>query len=224
MSTQDSMFGTSPFGPLVEHAKQVQACVNLLQPLTEAILAGEFETLDDWHGQIATAEHDADRTKRQIRRHLGKSYWLPVDRADLLRLLHQQDGIADAAEDLAVLAVLRQTKIPEVIHDDFRRYVGMVLDASQQYLGVVEAMGALVDAGFTGKESEKVLKATQEIGKKEWQVDKLARQMIRRMFKVEDQLNPLDAVFCMKIIEALGAVANHAENTGEALALMILRR
>jgi uncharacterized protein Yka (UPF0111/DUF47 family) len=55
-------------------------------------------------------------------------------------------------------------------------------------------------------------------------VDKLARQMIRRMFKAEDQLDPMDAVFCMKIIEALGAVANHAENTGEALALMILRR
>jgi uncharacterized protein len=224
MAIMEKLFGVSPFGPLVDHAKLVHECVKLIEPLTEAILDEQFDTLDDWHNKIAKAEHQADLTKREIRRHLGKRYWLPVDRTDLLRLLHQQDGIADAAEDLAVIANLRRTRVPPIIHSDLREYVRMVLSASRQYLSAAEEIGSLAEAGFSGRGAENVLEATEEINTKEWEVDRFARHMIQKMFTVEQELNPMDIMFSMKIIEALGAVANHAENTGESLALMILRR
>ena len=73
MALMEKLFGVSPFGPLVEHAKQVHACVKIIEPLAEAVIKEQFDTLDDWHNKVAKAEHEADLTKREIRRHLGKS-------------------------------------------------------------------------------------------------------------------------------------------------------
>ena len=224
MGILSNLFGKSPFGALLEHTKKVHECVKLVQPLIETFLKNEFDKLDDHHNEIAKLEHEADVIKTEIRRGLGKSYFLSVDRSDLLHFLHTQDEIADAAEDIAVLCTMRNTKIPAVLHDDVLEYVQSAIMMSKQLLKAAESMNDLVESAFGGPEAEKVLSDVEALNRQEWEVDKAARRLLQKMFKIEDQIDPIDIVFCLKIFKEVGKMANHAENTGENLALMIIRK
>lgn len=224
MGILTSLFGKSPFGALIEHTKKVHECVELIQPLIEAMLRNEFDKLEGHHNRIAKLEHEADVIKTEIRRGLGKSYFLPVNRSDLLHFLHTQDEIADAAEDIAVLCTMRDTRIPEVMHEDVLNYVRSAIQMSEQLLRAAESMNDLVESAFGGPEAEKVLMEVDALNRLEWEVDKSARRLLRKMFTIEDQISPIDILLCMKIFKEVGKLANHAENTGEDLALMILRK
>lgn len=219
-----SLFGKSPFGALLEHTKKVHECVKRVLPLVETLLNGDFEKLDAHHNEIARLEHEADNIKTEIRRGLGKSYFLPVDRSDLLHFLHTQDEIADAAEDIAVLCTLRNTRIPPVMRDDVLQYVSSAILMSEQLLKAAESMNELVESAFGGPEADKVLSDIEALNRQEWEVDKAARRLLQKMFSIEDQIDPIDIVFCMKIFKEVGKLANHAENAGENLALMIIRK
>lgn len=224
MRILSSLFGKSPFGALLEHTKKVHECVKLVQPLIETFLKNEFDKLDTHHNEIARLEHEADVIKTEIRRGLGKSYFLPVDRSDLLHFLHTQDEIADAAEDIAVLCTMRDTQIPAVLHDDVLKYVASAIQMSEQLLKAAESMNELVESAFGGPEAEKVLADIEILNRQEWEVDKAARHLLQKMFKIEDEIDPIDVLFCMKIFKEVGKLADHAENTAENLALMIIRK
>ncbi len=224
MGIISNIFGKSPFGALLEHTKKVHECVKLVQPLAESILNGEYDKIDDIHNEISKLEHEADTIKTRIRKGLGKSYFLAVERTDLLQFLHTQDAIADTAEDIAVLCALRDTKIPSALCEDFLLYVKLAIETSQELLNAAESMNTLVQSAFGGPEADKVLTEIEALNKKEWEVDKAARHLLQKMFTLEKEMDPVDIIFCMKIFNEIGMLANHAENTGENLALMILRK
>jgi hypothetical protein len=224
MSILSNLFGKSPFGALLEHTKKVHECVKLVQPLAETLVKGEYDKIDELHNEISKLEHEADMIKTRIRKDLGKSYFLAVERTDLLHFLHTQDAIADTAEDIAVLCDLRDTKIPTPLHEDFLGFVGLAIETSKKLLHAAESINELVQSAFGGPGAEKVLSEIEALNKKEWEVDRAARHFLQKMFTLEKEMDPIDILFCMKILNEIGMLANHAENTGENLALMILRK
>src|SRR5690606_7482771 len=101
------LFAKSPFGPLAEHAHRVHETVVLIRPLVEAFIEGDWSRTQELYERISRLEHDADVLKNDIRDHLPKSLFLPVDRGDVLLFLREQDRVADSAEDLGVLLTMR---------------------------------------------------------------------------------------------------------------------
>lgn len=219
-----SLLGKSPFGALLEHTKRVHECVKCVQPLIETFLSREFDKIDAHHNEIARLEHEADVIKTEIRRNIGKSYFLAVDRSDLLHFLHTQDEIADAAKDIAVLCNMRNTRVPEALHTDILDYVRASIQTSLQLLQAAESMNELIESAFGGPEAEKILADVDALNKQEWAVDRASRHLLQKMFSIEDQMDPLDILMIMKILKEVGNMANNADNTGEHLALMILRK
>ena len=120
MSIISKLFGKSPFEPLYQHMLKVKACVDLVRPLMDAFLKGDAVKVRDVARKIFKAEHDADIVKKNIRSSLPKSIFLPVARGDILRFLKEQDNIADSAEDLAALLMLRKTTVPDEIKEELR--------------------------------------------------------------------------------------------------------
>lgn len=57
---------------------------------------------------VSKAEFEADQVKNEIREHLPRRYFLPVDRSDIERLVHSQDQIADHVLDFAVILLIRK--------------------------------------------------------------------------------------------------------------------
>jgi uncharacterized protein Yka (UPF0111/DUF47 family) len=102
MSPFAKMFGQSPFKPLQEHMRVVLDCANQVPGLFEAVHDDDKDLVEEIREQIYAFENEADGIKNELREHLPKSMFMPVDRRDLLEILDLQDSIADTAQDIAM--------------------------------------------------------------------------------------------------------------------------
>ncbi len=224
MTLLDRLFRKSPFGSIIEHSKKVQECIELIKPVIKAWLREDWDEVEKLRNEISRKEHEADQLKITIRSSLPKSLFYPVPRGDLLRILNNQDNIADAAEDLCVVLTLRKTKLPKSLTNDFQIFVDQVIDTCRMLLKANEELDTLMEVSFTGPASEPVLKTVDEIGKMEWQSDIKSRDLIKNLLGMESQLDPMTIIFVMKIVEVLSNLSNYAENCGDNLRHLIISR
>ena len=224
MPLLDKLFGKSPFGPVIEHAKKVYECIDLVNPVIQAWLNEDWKQIEKLRKEVSRKEHEADKMKITIRSNLPKSLFYPVPRGDLLRILQNQDNIADAVEDLCVVLSLRKTKIPKSLTADIQEFANQVIETAQMLLNANEELETLLEASFTGPHTEKVLKIVDEIGTLEWKCDTKGHDLVKKLISMEDTLDPLTIIFIMKIIEVLGNLSNHAENCGDNLRHLIISR
>jgi predicted phosphate transport protein (TIGR00153 family) len=224
MGIIERFFAPSPFVQLHEHAKKVHECVELIRPLTEALLAEDYEKIEELHNVMSKTEHEADQIKTELRDKLSKLYFLSVGQHELSRFLAYQDDIADAAEDFAVVLLLRKTKVPKELQAEFMAFVEQVISVSEQLMGLESDLSTLAEAAFTGEEAENVLKGIEKIGEEEWKADRLERKFARHFYSMEDKLDPVTVSFFNKYCETLSAVANNAEKTAKYLRLIIRKK
>ena len=98
-----SLLGSSPFKPMQAHMRVVIECAEEVPGLFDALIAGDQAGLGATKDRIFAKEAEADELKNDIRAHLPKSIFMPVDRRDFLEVLNMQDSIADTAQDIAGL-------------------------------------------------------------------------------------------------------------------------
>ncbi|HEX6939642.1 MAG TPA: TIGR00153 family protein [Longimicrobiales bacterium] len=218
------LFAKSPFGPLVQHTERVHDTVVLIRPLFEAFAAGDWEKTEEIYQRIEELEHRADLVKNDIRDHLPKSLFLPVDRGDVLKFLKEQDRIADDAEDLGVLLTMRRTPTPDAIKDGVFALVDAVVRASETWYEVARELPTLQEASFTGPEVERILAMVNEVAAQEREADDRQAELTKRIFEHEAEIGAVSVMMWFNIVRVLGAIANHAENTADLLRLMLARR
>ncbi len=224
MRTFFELFARSPFEPLVRHAERVQDVVNEVRPLMDAFLSGEWAEVDERHERISRLEHEADKTKQDIRGHLPRSLFLPVDRGDLLSFLNEQDSIADAVEDLSVLISMRhRTEVPDDMRGEMMALVDQVLETMEVWYTMSSALPELQESSFSGPEVERVMDMVQNLHSLEWESDKVQASLSRAIVKHEDALGAVSVLFLMRITTKLGEMANHAENAADRLSLMLAK-
>lgn len=224
MRTIIELFGRSPFKSLTEHTERVHETALLIRPLFEAFLGGDWERTEELYRRISKLEHKADNQKNDIRNQLPRSIFLPVHRGDVLAFLKEQDGVADAAEDLGVMLTLRRTPCPEDLKPRVLELVDAVVRTSELLLETVQDLSELVESSFGGPEVEKALENVNRVNDQEWEADKLQWAVSRALLDHEDTLDPVSLFLWMHILEVLGHVANHAENAADLLRLMMARR
>jgi predicted phosphate transport protein (TIGR00153 family) len=130
MNIIQELFGKSPFGPLVEHTKKVHECVEMIRPLMEALVNEDYDEIRRLQDQVSKLEYEADTIKHNVRDHLPRRYFMPVDRVDLEGFISSQDNIADKAEDFAVILTLRKTKLHPAIMDKFFDFVDQIFQVT----------------------------------------------------------------------------------------------
>lgn len=218
------LFGRSPFGPLVRHTQKVHETVREVRPLLEAFLAQRYDEVQTIYDRISDLEHEADTIKREIRNHLPKWFFLPVDRGDMLKFLKEQDSIADTAEDIAVLLTVRRTIVPEDLHAEVLAFVDKVIEVSELLVQAAGELENLQEAGFGGREAERVIEQIEQVSHGEYEADKLQTNVSRHLYDIEERVDPISVYFIMKLFRLLGEIANHAENTGDNLRMMLSRQ
>ena len=223
MRNLSGIFGRSPFEPIAEHARKVHECVTMVRPIAEGIIAGDAERLAELQHEMSRTEYEADQLKDQARQRLPKRYFLPVRREDVARFLAEMDKIADGAEDFAVVATFRKIELPEGLRDDFLALVDKVVQVSESLLGVAEHLAEIQRESFAGPNVDDVLAKIQQVCHMEWESDKLGRKFARNYYSVE-HLVPAEILLLEKLCQALGGIADHAENVGKNLRLMISRK
>jgi predicted phosphate transport protein (TIGR00153 family) len=222
-NTFSRLFGQSPFGSIQTHMRVVLECAREVQPLIDALVEGDQGRVIESKNRIFEKEAEADRIKHELRRHLPKSLFMPVDRRDLLEVLQLQDSIANTAQDIAGLLIERRMDIPEFLSPPLRNLVERCIHTCQLSANVIEELDELLAIGFMGREVDKVDTMLQELNDAEDETDELGIALARALFEHEDELKPVSVMMWYQIIEWVGDLADYAEKVGDQLRLLIAK-
>ena len=215
------LFARSPIRPLQQHMATVERCVGSLVPFFEAIIANDQQRVRDIQEAIARAEDEADDQKHELRMHLPRSLFLPVERRDLLEVLTMQDNIANRAKDIAGLMRGREMAIPSELQPLFLEFVRRSVEACTHARLAVDELDALVEAGFRGPEVSRVQNMIAEVDRIEKQTDDIQIRVRAELRQIEQGLQPLDAMFLYRVIDWIGDLGDRSQRVGSRLQLML---
>ncbi len=218
-----NLFGTSPVRPLQKHMAKVVECVSQLEPLFDAVLADDRAAVNEVQERIVALEHDADDLKHDLRLHLPRSLFLPVERRDLLEVLTMQDNIANRAKDIAGLIRGRRMSLPTDVGPRFKDFVKRGIDACLQAQKAVNELDELVETGFRGAEVALVQDLINELDRIETDTDTIQVEVRAKVFAIERDLPPIDAMFLYRVIDWTGDIGDRAQRVGSRLQLMLAR-
>ena len=216
-----NIFGASPVMPLEKHIEIAHRCAKKLRPFFAAAISGDWEKAAEVRAEIEATEHEADNLKKEIRLNLPKSLFMPVPREDLLELLLVQDKIANRTKDVSGIMLGRRLTIPAAVAEQFLDFVDRNIDATKQARKSVRELDELFTAGFRGAEVKLVEALIEELDGIETDTDNKQAELRAALFKIEDTLKPVDAVFMYKVIELTGEIADMAERVGRRLELLL---
>jgi len=218
------VFAKSPLKPLEKHVRMVSKCSKLLVPFFEAVVKKDWSAAGKIRTKVSKFEREADDLKRQLRLELPGGLFMPVDRADLLELLTQQDKIANKAKDIAGRIFGRKLEIPESLQEEFLQYVHRCIDAIEKAAEAINELDDLLETGFRGREVEYVAKMIQQLDKIEDDTDSLQVTIRKNLLAIEDDLKPVDVMFLYQIIDWVGDLADLAERVGARLEILLARK
>ncbi len=77
----------------------------------DALYRQDKDQIDEFGHNIIQLETEADAIKQTFRLNMPNTLLLPVDREDLLRLISDQDRLADTSEDIAKTLLFRNMEM-----------------------------------------------------------------------------------------------------------------
>ncbi|VAW53859.1 Phosphate transport regulator (distant homolog of PhoU) [hydrothermal vent metagenome] len=217
------IFGSSPVSPLQKHMSKVYSCASELIPLFNAVINEDWDEVAKRQQLISSLEQEADVLKKALRLNLPKGLFMPVSRQDLLEVLLMQDRIANQAKDIAGTIIGRHMVLPEVIHEDYIRFVTRCVAACKQARKAINELDELVETGFSGQEIQIVTDMITKLDNIESDTDNLQSAIRTKIFEIENKLPPVEVMFLYKIIEGTGEVADRSQGVGSRLQLMLAR-
>jgi hypothetical protein len=216
-----SMFITSPFDGIQEHAEKVKECAWVFQRAIECIIEDRCEDFEHFRKDIDTLESEADAIKRRIRGHIPKGTLLAVDKFQLFRYLREQDKVLDAVEEgLDWLSFRASAGIPQALEKDFMILVAAVMDPIEELSKMVfEARKYF--SNFSDTQRIVVKDIIRTLRQYEHEADKLEDAVKEKIFNTIDDAV---AVFhLIRLTEIIGSIADHAENAGDMMRAMIAK-
>jgi predicted phosphate transport protein (TIGR00153 family) len=217
------IFGNSPVRPLQEHMEKIVACVSELTPFTKAVLKHDEQGLAIHHQNIVTMENEADALKKDLRLRLPSSLFMPIDRRDVLEVLTMQDMVAGSARDVAGLIAGRNMVIPKTLAKGYKKLIKKSIDACKQAYVAICELDELIETGFGKVERKRVGRLLIKLDVTEQITDELQVVLRNELFKLENELHPVNIMFLYKIIDLTGNIADRAQRVGSRLQLMLAR-
>ncbi len=218
------VFAKSPIKPLEKHIQIVVKCSKQLIPFFAACVEQDWTEAAKIRRKLSKYEQDADSLKRQLRLELPGGLFMPVDRADLLELLTQQDKIANKAKDIAGRVLGRKLEVPVSLQEEFSVYLTRCIDATEKAAEAINELDDLLETGFRGREVELVEKMISQLDLIEDDTDNLQISLRKNLLAIEKDLNPVDVMFLYQIIDWVGDLADLAERVGARLEILLARK
>ena len=216
-----SIFAKSPFKPLREHMDKVVESVVPLNDFFEALFQEDYAKVEKIQQQVIQAEKEADSIKNEVRNHLPRNIFMPINRRDLLEMLDMQDSIADVAQDIVILLNIRRMNLTKELGQDVINFVKKSQDVCYLARDLTQEFGDVIESGFGRHEIKKLLEMIDNVSIAETEADNLEDALVLKLYEVEEKMNSVDAVFWYKIFELIGDIADFSKKTGNRLRLMI---
>ena len=218
-----AIFGKSPVTPLQEHMGKVVACVSELAPFIRAVLANDMEASAQHHQNIVTMEKEADALKKELRLRLPVSLFMPIDRRDVLEVLTMQDMVAGSARDVAGTIAGRNMQFPKSLAKGYKKLVKKCIDSCKQAHVAICELDELIETGFGKMERKRIGRLLIKLDAIENQTDEQQAGLRSELFKLENELHPVNIMFLYEVIDKTGAIADRAQRVGSRLQLMLAK-
>lgn len=218
-----TIFAKSPIKPLQEHMAVAQECISELAPFFAAVFENDFDEAVIIQQRISSLENEADFLKKELRMHLPRGMFMAVSRADILNVLVMQDNIANKAKDVAGIVIGRKIQIPVKMQATYKKLIGKSIKASAQAQVAIGELEELVEVGFRGGEVKLVKKLLIKLDKIESDADDLEKKVRGILFSIENDMNPIEAMFLYKLIDTTGELGDIAQRVGSRLQVMLAR-
>ncbi len=216
-----SMFMTSPFEGLQEHAEKVNECAWAFQQAIECYISKQCQTFEELRQEVILLEDQADSIKRRIRGHLPIGTLMPVSKFQLFRYLREQDGVLDAVEDtLDWLSYRTDPGIPSVLEKDFLLLVDAVMDPIEELTKMVKKTRIYFQS-FSASQRIKVKDIIRLLRQQEHEADKIEHALKGRLFNMD--IDPVSIFHLIRLAEIIGSIADHAENAGDMMRAMLAK-
>ena len=216
-----SMFMTSPFDGLQEHAEKVKECAWAFQQAIECHLANKCQTFEEFRQEVIQLESEADAIKRRIRGHLPKGTLMPVYNFLLFRYLREQDAVIDAVEDaLDWISFRSEPGIPPELEKEFVILADAVMDPIEELSKmIVEARKYFKN--FSEEQRVIIKNIIRTLRRQEHEADK-AEDMVKQKV-LNMNIDAVTVFHMVRLAEIIGSIADHAENAGDMMRAMIAR-
>jgi uncharacterized protein len=216
-----SMFMTSPFEGLQEHAEKVKECAWAFQQAIECHLANKCQTFEEFRQEVIQLETEADAIKRRIRGHLPKGTLMPVYNFLLFRYLREQDAVIDAVEDAIDWISFRSDPgIPRELEKEFVILADCVIDPIEE-LSKMVAEARKYFKNYSEDQRVIIKKIIHELHQQEHEADK-AEDMVKQKALNMD-IDAVTVFHVVRLAEFIGSIADHAQNAGDMMRAMIAR-
>lgn len=212
----------SPFTGLLQHYKLVVAGTLALEKTVKYYLKNDKENFKKYAGKVYKYEEQADQIKGNIRNHLPKFIFIPIDKGDFLSLLSESDGILDSAEDIVVLMDMRKTIIPNEIKTDISAVISKAIETVNTLGHAIELFKFMLDSSFGGKSRQEIKNVIHSVHKLEHDSDLIEKKISKQLFN-NSKLDAISVIHLLKIVDRMGCIADHAENASDKIRAMIAK-
>jgi len=214
-----SLFITSPFDGLQEHALKVKECAWVFQHAIECHVVHNCQSFEGLRAEVIKMESEADAIKRRIRGHIPVGTLMPVDKFQLFRYLREQDSVLDSFEDaLDWISYREKPGIPEAFQKDFLLLIDSVIDPIEELSRMVSE-ARVYFKNYSDKQRNIVKEIIRTIRKQEHEADKAEELVKRKVFSIEKE--PVTVFHMIRLAEIIGSIADHAENAGDMMRAML---
>ncbi len=216
-----SIFMTSPFEGVQEHAEKVKECTWAFQQALECHITDKCLTFEKFRQEVIQLEQEADVIKRRIRGHLPKWSMLPVDKFQLFRYLREQDSVLDSVEDaLDWISYRNDPGIPKELEKDFFLLVDTIITPIEELSKMVSEARKYF-RNYSEKQRSVVKNIIATIRQQEHDADTAEDIVKSKVFNLIK--DPVTVFHMVRLAEIIGSIADHAENAGDMMRAMIAK-
>lgn len=219
MMTIARLFGKSPFAPLQSHMNKVAICIEKLSKIFDFL--EDNEKIQHLATDLSQLEHEADLTKNDIRNHLPKSLFMPIDRSIFLEILSLQDSIADTSEDIGLTLSLRPLSNFECFSEDLKLFYHKCVKVFWDSKRIIEEIDELLEASFGGIEAEKVKTMVEETAFREQQAQKQKLCLLKKLYTEGEDLSPAAFYHWLRVIEEVGLLSQVSEKLANRIRMIL---
>lgn len=200
---------------------KVASCISELPALFKAFIEQDTAAIEKIAATISNLEHEADLTKNDIRNHLPKSLFLPLDRSTLLEILSLQDALADQAEEIANRAGMRPLELLPEMREDFSHLCQKNMEVFWLARQVIKELEDLLECSFGGIEAEKVKGMVEQIAYLEYESAQVKSRLIKTLYQKGDGFPYPSFHLALTLIEEIGTLARISEKLGNRIRMLL---
>ena len=211
----------SPMNGLVEHYEKIVEGVSMIREALECYISGsgvcrEFKELT---ADVDAIEDHADKIKRNIRNHLPRRLFMPVDKTLFLNYTRFQDNILDYAQEALHWLGMRRVSMPEEeqkplidLVDEVTYVVELVGPALKKTIGLVH--GEHIDRLGCKEQYRKIRRERQKIMK-------MQRALVAEIYNSDMDFK--DIYQLIHFVGCLNDTVKNCEACADTLRAMIAR-